>query len=60
MKIRDATAADLPEILAIYNDAVLTTTAIWNESVVDLDIWPGSPRDSGSATPSWSPKRGIR
>ncbi len=37
MKIRDATAADLPEILAIYNDAVLTTTAIWNESVVDLE-----------------------
>jgi phosphinothricin acetyltransferase len=37
MKIRDATAADLPEILAIYNDAVLTTTAIWNESVVDLN-----------------------
>ena len=37
MKIRDATTADLPEILAIYNDAVLTTTAIWNESVVDLE-----------------------
>ena len=37
MKIRDATAGDLPEILAIYNDAVLTTTAIWNESVVDLE-----------------------
>ena len=37
MKIRDATTGDLPEILAIYNDAVLTTTAIWNESVVDLE-----------------------
>lgn len=37
MNIRDATAGDLPEILAIYNDAVLTTTAIWNESVVDLE-----------------------
>jgi len=37
MNIRDATAADLPEILAIHNDAVLTTTAIWNETAVDLE-----------------------
>jgi L-amino acid N-acyltransferase YncA len=37
MKIRDATAGDLPGILGIYNDAVLTTTAIWNENVVDLE-----------------------
>jgi L-amino acid N-acyltransferase YncA len=36
MMIRDATAADLPAILAIYNDAVLNTTAIWNETQVDL------------------------
>jgi len=28
---------DLPAMLAIYNDAVLTTTAIWNDSLVDLD-----------------------
>lgn len=34
--IRDAIAADLPGILAIYNDAVLNTTAIWNEQPVDL------------------------
>lgn len=34
--IRDALAADLPDILAIYNDAVLNTTAIWNEQPVDL------------------------
>ncbi|MGF9564804.1 GNAT family N-acetyltransferase [Neorhizobium sp. JUb45] len=34
--IRDATAADLPAIMDIYNDAVLNTTAIWNDNVVDL------------------------
>lgn len=30
MPIRDATEADLPAILAITNDAILTTTANWN------------------------------
>lgn len=35
MKIRDAVAADIPGITAIYNDAVRNTTAIWNEAVVD-------------------------
>lgn len=34
--IRDATEHDLPGICAIYNDAVLNTTAIWNEQPVDL------------------------
>lgn len=34
--IRDAIGTDLPGILAIYNDAVLNTTAIWNEQPVDL------------------------
>jgi phosphinothricin acetyltransferase len=34
--IRDATEADLPAILEIYNDAVANTTAIWNETMVDL------------------------
>ncbi|KNC06753.1 GNAT family N-acetyltransferase [Pseudomonas sp. RIT-PI-a] len=34
--IRDATERDLPGICAIYNDAVLNTTAIWNEQPVDL------------------------
>lgn len=37
MTIEDATATDLPAILAIYNDAVEHTTAIWNETLVDLD-----------------------
>ena len=35
--VRPATPDDLPAILAIYNDAVLNTTAIWNETPVDLD-----------------------
>ncbi|WP_137132054.1 GNAT family N-acetyltransferase [Rhizobium sp. FY34] len=34
--IRDATEADLPAILDIYNDAVANTTAIWNDNLVDL------------------------
>ncbi len=35
--IREATEADLAAILAIYNDAVLNTTAIWNDDPADLD-----------------------
>ena len=34
--IVNASEADLPGILAIYNDAVEFTTAIWNETLVDL------------------------
>lgn len=35
MRIRDAEAGDVAGILEIYNDAVVHTTAIWNEAVVD-------------------------
>lgn len=35
--LRDATQADLPAILDIYNHAVAETTAIWNDTLVDLD-----------------------
>lgn len=35
-EIANASEADLPGILAIYNDAVQHTTAIWNETLVDL------------------------
>lgn len=35
-KIRQASETDLPAILAIYNDAVENTTAIWNEKPADL------------------------
>ena len=34
--IRPAAEADLSAILAIYNDAVAKTTAIWNDRQVDL------------------------
>lgn len=37
MLIRPAGEGDLPAILAIYNDAVVNTTAIWNDDTVDLD-----------------------
>jgi phosphinothricin acetyltransferase len=35
--IRPATEADLGAILAIYNDAVMKTTAIWNEAPSTLE-----------------------
>ena len=37
MRIRDIDDADLPGLTAIYNHAVLHTTAIWNDTVVDVD-----------------------
>ncbi len=37
MRIRDAEDHDLPAIAAIYNDAVRQTTAIWNDSPVDVE-----------------------
>jgi phosphinothricin acetyltransferase len=37
MIIRDATENDLAGVMEIYNDAVANTTAIWNETLVDLE-----------------------
>ena len=37
MELRDANESDLPEILAIYNDVIATSTAVYSESSVDLD-----------------------
>jgi phosphinothricin acetyltransferase len=37
MNIRDAVHDDLPAILEIHNDAIRTTTAIWDEHEVDLE-----------------------
>ncbi|QIB36233.1 N-acetyltransferase [Ancylobacter pratisalsi] len=34
--IRSAASQDLPALVAIYNDAVLHSTAIWNDTTVDL------------------------
>ncbi|MBP1882021.1 GNAT family N-acetyltransferase [Sinorhizobium mexicanum] len=36
MQIRDAADSDLEAIRDIYNDAVANTTAIWNETLVDV------------------------
>src|SRR5665811_180401 len=36
-RIRAATEADLVAITAIYNDAILTTTASWDDQIVTLD-----------------------
>ena len=52
MNIRAASEADLPAILAIYNDAVGNTTAIWNETPVDLEnrrAWFAARRKAGFA-----------
>jgi phosphinothricin acetyltransferase len=49
-QIRPATEADLPAILAIYNDAVTKTTAIWNEAPSDLrsrQVWFAERRQAG-------------
>lgn len=35
MEIRDAVPADAASIMEIYNDAVINTTAIWNDITVD-------------------------
>lgn len=37
IELRDATENELSAIMEIYNDAVLTTTAIWNDTLVDLN-----------------------
>lgn len=37
MQIRDAVPSDAEAIATIYNDAVLNTTAIWNDVVVDTE-----------------------
>src|SRR5437667_24828 len=37
MEVRDARADDLPGLLAIYNDVIATSTAIYTEQPVTLD-----------------------
>jgi L-amino acid N-acyltransferase YncA len=37
MEIRDAREEDLPGVLAIYNDVLATSTAIYNDTPVTLD-----------------------
>ncbi|KFI26150.1 acetyltransferase [Paenirhodobacter enshiensis] len=48
--IRDATPADAAAIAEIYNEAVLNSTAIWNDVVVDADNrvrWIAAHHDAG-------------
>lgn len=50
MQIRDFQDADLDSLTAIYNDAVLQTTAIWNEATVDVEnrrAWVNARRSLG-------------
>ena len=50
MDVRDATEEDLPGILAIYNDVIATSTAIYTESPVtlaDRADWMRARREQG-------------
>ena len=50
MIIRNAVHDDLPAILEIHNDAIRTTTAIWDEHEVELDdrrAWFDARRSAG-------------
>lgn len=50
MQIRDAEDRDLEGITTIYNDAVEQTTAIWNETTIDLEnrrAWLADRRNAG-------------
>ncbi|MFN3513827.1 MAG: GNAT family N-acetyltransferase [Phenylobacterium sp.] len=37
VRVREAGASDLPGVLAIYNQAILETTAVWSNAPVDLN-----------------------
>ena len=37
IEIRNAAAEDLPGLLAIYNDVIATSTAIYSDTLVDID-----------------------
>ena len=56
--VRPAEDADLPAILAIYNDAVRTTTAIWNDSIgrSRQPARTGSKAAAGRTIRCWSPR----
>ena len=50
MDMRDAREADASGILRIYNDAVVSTTAIWNDQLASLEsrlAWLTERRQSG-------------
>ena len=37
MEVREAAESDLPEILAIYNDVIATSTAVYRETPADIE-----------------------
>lgn len=50
MDVRDATDDDLPGILAIYNDVIATSTAVYSETPTSLEerrAWLQGRRDAG-------------
>ncbi|MDP4150649.1 MAG: N-acetyltransferase family protein [Bacteroidota bacterium] len=50
INIRDAAEADLPDLLAIYNDVILTTTAVYQYETHSLDMrreWFAAKRQAG-------------
>lgn len=53
MIVRDATAADLPAISALYNALIPTTTVAWTdqpETIEDREAWFAARRGDGDAT----------
>src|SRR5262249_21187068 len=60
--VRSAGEADLPGIRAIYNDAAEHTTAVWDETPVDLEnrrLWWRSRVDAGFPVLVASDGRGV-
>ena len=64
MLIRDATPDDLPAIVAIYNETILSTTGAWREhpdTVDDRQAWfaarllRGHPAHAALHRPAWQP-----
>jgi L-amino acid N-acyltransferase len=52
MQIRQAVDADLDAILAIHNDAILNSTALWTDEIVgreDREVWLTSRLSAGNA-----------
>ena len=48
--LRDAVEADLPQLLEIYNDVILTTTAVYSEKPHTLEMrqaWSNERKESG-------------
>jgi L-amino acid N-acyltransferase len=62
MEIRDASVADLPAVLAIYNEIIATTTAIYAEQPLTLDnrrSWFENRRQSGFPVLAAFDERGL-